>query len=248
MGLKFYNNFLRGGNEVEPSYDNFPRLTVEQESPIVTSGLVLRLDAGNTASYPGSGTTWTDLSGNGYVGTLYNGVGFNSANGGGLVFDGTDDYIELNTNNIITGANPFTFECFYTITAVNSGGEIFGNYGSGYTTNYLWISGEYGIYIQGSVYFPGFPLQAGTYHMAATRNSSGSVILYKNGVQVNSGTLTGSIPVGPNFRIGADTNSAGGVGGERLNGKIYTQLVYNRALSAEEITQNFNAFRGRFGL
>jgi hypothetical protein len=217
-------------------------------APVVDSSLKLWLDSAQTTSYPGSGTTWTDLSGNGNNGTLNNGVGFNGSNGGGLVFDGSDDYIDLNTNNIITGTNPFTFSCFYTITAVNGGGEIFGNYGTGYTTNYLWISGEYGAYLDGAVYFPGAPISAGTYHMAVTRDSSGSVILYKNGVQVNSGTLANSIAVGPNFRIGADTSTTPGVGGERLNGKIYSQMVYNRALTAAEIVQNYNALQSRYEL
>lgn len=61
--------------------------------PIVTNGLVLHLDAGDTASYPVTGTTWTDLSGNGNNGTLVNGVGYNSANGGSLVFDGVNDRV-----------------------------------------------------------------------------------------------------------------------------------------------------------
>ena len=213
-------------------------------APIVDSGLKLWLDSAQTTSYPGSGTTWTDLSGNGNNGTLINGVGFDGSNGGGLVFDGSNDYVDLNTNNIITGTNPFTFSCFYTITAFNGGGEIFGNYGTGYTTNYLWISGEYGAYLDGAVYFPGAPLSAGTYHMAVTRDSGGAVILYKNGVQVNSGTLANSIAVGQNFRLGADVN----IPGERLNGKIYNQMVYNRALTTDEITTNFNALRNRYGI
>jgi hypothetical protein len=215
---------------------------------IITDGLVLCLDAANQKSYPGSETTWTDLSGNGNNGTLTNGPTYSSPNSGSIVFDGIDDYVELNTTNIVTGTNPFTFDCFYTITSTNNGGLLFGNYGSGYTTNYLWISGEYGIYINSDVYFPGYPLQPGTYHMAATRESNGSVVLYKNGVEVNSGSLTASIPNGPNFRIGSDTNSGGGPGGEELNGKIYSEKIYNRALTASEIQQNFNALRGRFGI
>ena len=218
----------------------------EVNGPIVTNGLQLWLEAANPNSYSGTGTTWTDLSGNGNNGTLNNGVGFDSFNGG-LVFDGSNDYVDLNTNNIITGTNPFTFSCFYTITAFNSGGEIFGNYGVGSTTDYLWISGEYGVYLNGSVYFPG-PLGPGTYHMAVTRDSAGLVILYKNGVQVNSGTLASSILANKNFRIGADVTSSGVVGGELLNGKIYQQLVYNRALTADEITQNYNARRQVFAL
>ena len=66
----------------------------------------------------------------------------------------------------------------------------------------------------------------------------------KNGVQVNSGTLANSIAVGQNFRLGADVN----IPGERLNGKIYNQMVYNRALTADEITTNFNALRNRYGI
>ena len=59
------------------------------------SGLVLALDAGNLKSYPGSGTTWTDLSGRGNTGTLVNGVGYNGSNLGSLVFDGVDDYVQF---------------------------------------------------------------------------------------------------------------------------------------------------------
>ena len=62
---------------------------------IITDGLVLALDAGNTKSYPGSGTVWTDLSGNNNTGTLTNGPTFNAANGGSIVFDGTNDYVTL---------------------------------------------------------------------------------------------------------------------------------------------------------
>jgi Concanavalin A-like lectin/glucanases superfamily len=158
-------------------------------------------------------------------------------------FNGSGDYIELYAADIITGTNPFTFECFYTISG-NGSAEIFGNYGPGYTAGYVWISGRYGLYISGSCYFPGSPLGVGTYHMACTRDSSGNCVLYKNGVQVNTGVLTASVPVGPYFRIGKDTNT----GGEDLNGTIYSQKVYNRVLSAAEITQNFEAHRGRYGL
>lgn len=221
---------------------------------VVLNGLVFYLDASNPKSYPGSGTVWTDLMNSGINGTLINGPSFITSSGspypsnsGSIVFDGTNDYVELNSNNIITGTNPFTFECFYTVINLNSGGEIFGNYGAGYTTNTIWISAEYGVYIDGAVYFPGSPIY-GTNHMAVTRTSGGNVILYRNGVQVNSGTLSSSISTGANFRIGSDTNSAGGFGGERLNGRIYNQRLYNRVLTAAEILQNFNALRGRVGL
>ena len=212
---------------------------------IVTDGLVLALDAGNTKSYPGSGTTWTDLSGRGNTGTLTNGPTYNSANGGSIVFDGVDDYVELNTNNIITGTNPFTFEAFYRITNTSVNAEIFGNYGPGYTSNTIWISGRYGVYINGSVpYFQGYPLGLGTYHMAFTRTSAGACTLYKNGVVDGTATSTTSISSSQNFRIGSDVNQII----EQLGGNLYNLKVYNRALTAAEVSQNFNATRSRFGI
>jgi len=82
---------------------------------IVTSGLVLCLDAANKRSYPGTGTTWTDLSGNSNNGTLINGPTFNAGNQGGIVFDGTNDYISIGSQNIVgTGTSPFSVElCIY---------------------------------------------------------------------------------------------------------------------------------------
>lgn len=68
---------------------------------IVTDGLVLYLDAANTKSYPGSGTTWNDLSGNGNNGTLINGYIFNSIGNGNLVFDGSNDYVNINAQTLL---------------------------------------------------------------------------------------------------------------------------------------------------
>jgi hypothetical protein len=212
---------------------------------IITDGLVLCLDAGNTKSYPGSGTTWTDLSSSKYVGTMSGSPAFTSNNKGGIVFDAVDDYVDINSNNIITGNNPFTFEAFYKVTNTTFAAELFGNYGSGYTTNYLWISGRYGVYINASTpYFQGAPLGAGTYHMAFTRTSAGACVLYKNGIQDGTATNTVSISNNQNFRIGSDVNGFA----EQLGGEIYSIKVYNKAFSSAEIQQNFNALRGRFGI
>lgn len=190
-------------------------------------------------------TTCTDLSGNGYTGTFNNGPTYDSNNLGSIVFDGVNDYIDLNTNNIIAGRNPFTFEAFYKVTNASVAAEIFGNYGSGYSTNTIWISGRYGVYINGLVpYFQGYPLGAGTYHMGFTRNSAGNCVLYKNGVVDGTATSTSSIAIGQNFRIGSDVNGIA----EVFGGNLYNLKVYNRVLSSSEIQQNFNALRGRFGV
>jgi hypothetical protein len=166
-----------------------------------------------------------------------------TTNGGSFDFDGTSSYIDLNSTNLITGTNPFSFDCFYTLSG-STAAELLGNYGAGYTSNSVWISGRYGLYISGSVYFPGAPIANGTYHMACTRNSSGACVVYLNGVQVSTGTLTGSIPANINFRIGSDVNGIA----ETLTGSIYSMKVYSRVLTPEEIFQNFCAQRGRFGI
>jgi hypothetical protein len=152
-------------------------------------------------------------------------------------------YIDLNSSNIITGTNPFTVESWYTTTGATAD-EIFGNYGSSSTTNTLWISGRYGVYINSSVYFPGAPIGAGTYHIAVTRDSSGNIVLYRNGVQQNSGVLSASISVTYPFRIGADVNGAA----EPFTGSIHSVRVCNQRLTAAQVTQNFNAQRSRYGV
>ena len=217
---------------------------------IITSGLVLNLDASNIASYPGSGTTWYDLSSQIYIGTLYNGTSYSNTNGGGIVFDGVDDYVDLNSNNIITGVNPFTVECLYTIANASvNGAALFTTYGTGYVYNSIWISGQYGIYTSlGNVYYSDAPLGVGTYYLTCTKDSSGNCILYRNAKPMATGSVTASISAQANFRLGADTNNTGGAGNERLTGTIYNLRVYNKALSPAEIQQNFNALRGRYGI
>jgi formylglycine-generating enzyme required for sulfatase activity len=88
-------------------------------SGIVSDGLVLWLDAGITPSYPTSGTTWTDLSGNNNNGTLVNGPTYSSTNGGSLVFDGTNDYVNIsNSSSFNFGSGDFTVESWIRITSL----------------------------------------------------------------------------------------------------------------------------------
>ena len=178
-----------------------------------------------------------DLSSNKYQLTLN--TSYSSSNE--ISFDGTDDYIDTNSTSILSGTGDFTIESFYNMTG-QAGGAIFVNFGTGYSTG-LWFSGQYGIYLQGSVYAPGAPLPNGKYHMVATR-LSGVVTLYRNGVSVASGTLSSAIPSNINYRIGADVNGAA----EPFTGQIYNLKVYNRALTASEVLQNYNSQKSRFNL
>jgi len=207
-------------------------------------GIVLYYDAADVDSTGGGGSTWYDLSGNGYNGTLTNGASFTSTNGGSVLFDGSNDYVETNSSTIIpNGLSPFTIEVLYTMTA-SGGGELFGNYGPGYTSGTVWFSGQYGVYINGAVYAAGAPLATGTRHMVSTRNNDGFTTTYINGVVSNTGMLTASVSNSQNYRIGTDVNGTA----EPFAGHLYLIRVYNRALHSYEIAENFQANRARVGL
>lgn len=207
-------------------------------------GIVLYYDAADVDSTGGGGSTWYDLSGNGYNGTLTNGASFTATNGGSVLFDGSNDYVETNSSVIIpNGLSPFTIEVLYTMTGTG-GGALFGNYGPGYTSGTIWFSGQYGVYINGAVYASGAPLATGTRHMVSTRNSDGFTTTYINGVVSNTGMLTASVSNSQNYRIGTDVNGTA----EPFAGHLYLIRVYNRALHSYEIAENFQANRARVGL
>lgn len=231
LGLSVYLHFGGWGSLTDNTLEFYVYQPMYEESSFSTQFVPGGTSRSNTQAL-------IDLTGNNTItasSLTYASDGTFSFNGG--------NYIDINNTSIVSGNNPFTVDAFYTTTGSTSD-EIFGNYGSGYTSGNLWISGRYGIFINGSVYFPGAPIGAGTYHLCATRDSNGNVVLYKNGIQVNSGVLSASIPSNVNFRIGADVNGAA----EPFTGKIYSVKVYNRVLTAAEVKQNFNALRGRYGL
>jgi hypothetical protein len=211
---------------------------------IVTDGLVLNLDAGFTPSYPTTATTWYDVSSGGNNGTLTNGPTFNSANGGNIVFDGTNDYVKVPSFPIpVQGPGTISFFGYYSLVSgvlnvatiisgnnaiqigIRSSGVVWG-YGGGtllsYTTPTLNQIAQWTITFNG-------------------RN----IKVFINGV-LNNSTTTASNQSGINttFYIGTFIDA----GAEAFPGAIYECQVYNRVLSDEEITQNYNAQKGRFGL
>jgi hypothetical protein len=208
---------------------------------IVTSGLLLNLDAGNASSYPGTGTTWTDLTGNGYNGTLVNGPAYNaSINGGAFLFDGVNDYISIPSPNL-TSTN-YTVMSVGRYVNVAAGGRLV----SANVNNWLmgqWTGTTENYYAEGWV----SSVSAGASDtnwriLAATGNiSADSYSLYVNGT--NTVTNAGGSQ-GPNgFSLGRYNG-----GSEYSNSYISVLLVYNRVLTQEEITQNYNYYRSRFGL
>jgi hypothetical protein len=237
---------------------------------IVTNGLVLCLDAANRKSYPGSGNTWTDLSGNGNTGTLSaTSIGYNSANGGILTFDGTDDYAKISSPSPLSSTKIFTFEIWVNFTS------IIGNFGPSNKAAFLFAGGtgsgsgqpEFGVWSANASSFTPNTLYFGRggggtsgslsinvsslmsngnwYQIVLVRSTSNAQIVYLNGSSIGTGNVS------DDFQDGQTDFGAIHANGDYsgfLNGKISTIKIYNRALSATEIAQNYNALKGRYGL
>ena len=222
---------------------------------IVTSGLTLMLDAGYIPSYPTTGTTWNDLSGNVNNGTLTNGPTFDTANGGSIVFNGTNNYAST-TNNItsttatfISWLNQNGSQSAYTGILLSriSGSTATGlgsSFGSTPTTNqlgYVWNDTTNTYTWNSELIIP-----TNAWCMVAVSVSSTSATAYlcqSSGITTATNTVSHS-SVTNNFNVGRDPAT----GVRFFNGKIAQSLLYNRALSATEITQNYNATKSRFGL
>jgi hypothetical protein len=232
---------------------------IATSAPIIVSdtsvGLVLNLDAGNTSSYPGSGTTWTDLIG-GNNGTLTNGPTYSGANGGSIVFDGTNDYVNIGVGK---GVNQFSGDFAISVWVMtDSTGSTFGNIIGDYYTNSVGTTNEWQLMISngaqisfyrvgtGSIFNIASGYSANTWINVAVTRIGSTISLYTNSnliaTATNSeifGTATG------NLNIGIDGNNTS----EPFKGKIATVQIYkNKGLSAAEVSQNFNALRGRYGL
>jgi len=220
--------------------------------PIVTSGLILCLDAANRKSYPGSGTTWTDLSGRGNTGTLVGGTGYNSANGGSLTFDGTDDFVNFSF------VNPFAETVIVWARSATSNWNVYGWISSSRVQNGHIIHPTPGVrtidyYIVDSL--GSFPTLIGSVtpdnitipHMYAySTNGSNLHKGYLDGIEVVSSSSSFTRTASPSNQVWYLGKDA--VGDRYGNGNIYACLRYNRALTATEIAQNFNATRSRYGL
>jgi hypothetical protein len=242
---------------------------------IVTNGLVLALDAANTKSYPGSGTTWRDLSRNNN-GTLVNGPTFNSADGGSIVFDGTNDYVGFGNNYNFELNTSFTisswFKTTYNGTNVqniigktklqNSPADYTGyQMGMNVVTSTTGDIGKFGIALVTSPFiYPGAVMRRQTTNTYNTGNWVNATFSYNGSatragmlIYIN-GTLADVTDHDNSSTIGTLITSTNFQLGARdgtnqpFLGNIANALVYNRTLPASEVEQNYNALKGRFNL
>ena len=240
---------------------------------MIQDGLVLSLDAADRNSYPGSGTTWTDLSGNSNSGSLVNGPTFNSTNGGGIVFNGTNQYgnLPIAFANVSSSTQIFNLS-FSSIDTASRGLLSYGNATPNYTSNIRLASSTDGIPSAGNarlgirVYDTGASINntiIGATNITANTNYNiafvmlaSSYKIYINGVEETLSVFTG-LNNGKWIGNGVTaTSTAIALGSVFYNngyasyfaGTLYNTQIYNRALSSTEITQNYNSLKSRFGL
>ena len=220
---------------------------------IVTNGLVLDLDAAKKDSYPGTGTAWNDISGNLNNGTLINGPTFNSGNGGSIVFDGVDDYAQV-SNNTTLNPTSGTISIWFKYTSVSGiAASIIGKHDVASSLNgyniYLSPTGIISAQIKNNSQTTNVAstpaISSNTWrNIILTYISGTSHALYDNSTLNSSGSCVSFTISTQPLRMVDSADSFWGL----MAGNISNVQIYNRALSASEINQNFQATRARFGI
>jgi len=222
--------------------------------PIVTDGLVFVVDAANYGSYPGSGTTWTDLAGNNN-GTLTNGPTFDSGDGGSIDFDGTNDYSDITSFAIPTN---ITISAWINPSTSTSAGQILTSDDSAVSIRNWQFLMEADNTVRAIVFHTSSPnnvqvvttdtIPDDTWTMVSFTSDGTNIKIQFNGVEKATGSFPYSI-------LGNGSTGDALIGARKssslaafFNGKIAVAQIYNRALSSSEILQNYNALKSRFNL
>ena len=216
---------------------------------IIDDGLVLHLDAASTRSYPGTGTVWTDLSGNYNNGTLVNGPTYSSTNKGVIVSDGIDDYV--NTNFLLPLSN-FTVSMWFKRVSsaywnVMWAGEVWSN-GSGYIA-YLGSDTVLYFGLGGGSGFATTISQSNVPTLYTfTLSNAGYAEVYTNGVLKNAQIIPLSTVSPKTIKLSTRHSNDGAGFADLRSNMYYTFSVYDRVLTAVEVKRNFQASRGRYGV
>lgn len=228
---------------------------------IVRTGLLLELDAADINSYIGTGTNWRDMVGN-YHGALTNGPTFSSANGGNIIFDGTNDYVDLaNTGTNFQFTNTIFTVSLWIKTNSSTNAVIVSKGGTPSTAGWLFQFEPTGVLvvttkdsIGNNVYnrISGLTVNnniwrniIAIYKTSTVTVANNTISIYIDGNLSNgTGTLGSTV-----YATTADTvQIARRPSGNYWTGSIANVQIYNRELTASEILQNYNAVKSRFGL
>ena len=211
---------------------------------IVDEDLVFNLDAGWNSSYSG-GTTWYDLSGNGNHGTLVNGSGFNSGNLGSITFDGTNDSVELykNASELGFANNSFSVTIWYNANVTTNDAPLFSTWGGGVNTYLHYnLRGHLHMGFYTNDTKDGSPSINTTYCAVFVYDVTAQTQkIYVDGVLRATGSNKPALQSNADFKIGGRYSGW-------YNGKIFQIMAHTKALSADEVQQNYNVQKGRFGL
>jgi hypothetical protein len=223
-------------------------ITITRELSVITAGLQLYLDAGRTASYSGSGTTWTDLSGNGRNGTLTNGPTYSATDGGSIVFDGTDDFVQCSGSVTATAA---TFVSWIRRNGTQSqyDGILFSR-GTNVSGVNFQVSNQLGYHWNNAVntytWQSGLIVPDLTWCMIAvsvTGTAATAYLCQSGGITSATNTVSHTSTTIDDIKIGQEDS-----GGRFFTGNIAIAQLYNTALSVEQVSENFAADRARFGV
>lgn len=211
---------------------------------VVMDGLVFHIDTANPRSYAGSGLTINGLA-SGIGATLINGVGFTSVNSGSFVFDGTNDYINIPRTGLVYGSGPKTLMAWAKLSSYVDGVQVIASYGSGPNATFFIsvyrLTGQSGGY--NNDLFGGTVTLNTWFHICNVYDGT-TAYLYFNGALMTSGAKPWNVTSTTyDGKIGAQIEPQ-----QYFNGNISQVQLYNRALSPQEIQQNYAAIRGRYGI
>ena len=201
---------------------------------IITDGLVLCLDAGNSKSYPGSGTTWTDLSGNGNTGTLTNGPTYSN---GAIVFDGVDDYVQFTSTSVQT-------VCFWgrMDASIVNNAALVATSATGDGSLRTSPAGTFRTSPDSNDFHNGY-VSSLMINGVSNLSSAGAGLTIPGGRTLFQDYYVGAIGNARNISTISHTYL-----GRLYKGRVYAVYLYNRQLTQVELSQNFNATRSRYGI
>ena len=222
---------------------------IDYNNIIVSDGLVFYIDAANPRSYSGTGLTANGLVG-GIGATLINGVGFTSSNNGSFIFDGSDDYIAVNGTNFPLSNSPRTLNIWYYTNTSTWQGNINNLFWYGTASGRQSFGVDFNTYPEMEFYSWADDMnwnttapQVGWKNLQIAYDGNLTVRIYELGVLVATKTLGGQLNtvLSSNVQIGAIIGLSG-----YFDSNISQVSMYNRALTAQEILQNYNATKGRY--